>query len=131
MCLSFFFFLVSLKLLFFLYRAKFTMTDSLRTNRSDVSVTYTMRCVADVPVDRLFLLQTLSLTNRCRATAHAVMLLPKHFNELTWHVFRHVVSCLRCCMRDYGTCEYTYIYIYIYVRVSLSNIYMPETFRLS
>jgi len=68
--------------------------------------------------------QTLSLTNRCRATAHAVMLLPKHFNELTWpHVSRHVVSCLRCCRHDYGTCEYTCICIFIRVYMIIEYIY--------
>lgn len=54
--------------------------------------------------------QTLSLTNRCRAAEHAVMLLPKHFNELTWPY----VSC-RFCIRDVtdtitirlpGKCDY-------------------------
>lgn len=108
---------VEVEFTFFSYRAKFTMTDSFRTNHSDVSVTYTMmrawrsRWPALPPP-----FQTLSLTNRCRATAHAVMLLPKHFNELTWpHVFRHVVSCLRCCRRDYGTYVYIRACIYVYV----------------
>lgn len=110
------------------------MTDSFRTNHSDVSVTYTMRCVPDVPVGRLFLppCQTLSLTNRCRATAHAVMLLPKHFNELTWpHVFRHVVSCLRCAGAITARmCIHMRVYVYVRdYRVYAGNF--PTLLKLS
>lgn len=75
-------------------QAKFATTDSFGTNRADVSVTYTIKCVPTCPRWPALPLpcQTLSLTNRCRATVRAVTLLPKHFNELTWtHVSRHVV----------------------------------------
>jgi len=75
------------------------VTDSFGTNRLGVSVTYTMKCVPSVPVTTSF---SLSLTNRCHATMHAVMLLPKHFNELTWPYVSCRILYSRCYRHDYG-----------------------------